>query len=96
MAFQLGKSGMAPQSQFEVIDIEKMCDGGIFREQAFRQAISGIDWGKFAGKDVLVKGCGNIPIPTWAYMLVAAGAAQKARSVSYGEAAKPIPVFGQR
>ena len=96
MAFQLGKSGMTPQTNLEVIDLEKMCDGGIFREQAFRQAVQAIDWGKYSGKDVLVKGCGNIPIPTWAYMLAAVSAAQKAKSVSYGEAAKPISVFGQR
>lgn len=92
MAFAMAK-GPGPQNQYEVIDLEKMCDGGLFREQIFRQKVQEIDWGKFEGKEVLVKGCGNIPIPTWAYMLAATAAARKAKAVWYGEAAKPIAVY---
>ncbi len=77
----------------EVIDIEQMCEGGIFREKVFREKVSGIDWKQYAGKEVLVKGCGNIPIPTWAYMVVASLVAEKANKVLYGEKAKPISVF---
>jgi len=93
MAIQMGKPAMKPQGDFEVIDLEALCEQGLFREQVFRSHMSQMDWSHYAGKEVLVKGCGNIPIPTWAYMFVAMQAGQKAKAVWYGEAAKPILVY---
>lgn len=86
-------SSPKPQHPYEVVDLEKMCEGGLFREKIFRDKLSQTDWGAYEGKDVLVKGCGNIPIPTWAYMAVSSRLVGKASKVLYGEAGKPISVF---
>lgn len=78
---------------YEVIDIQNMCEGGLFREKPFREKLSETDWEQYAGKDVLIKGCGAIPVPTWAYMVVTSFVAAKANKVVYGEVAKPISVY---
>jgi len=93
MPIQMSKP--VPQHHYEVIDIEKFCGEGIFREKSFRDQIKEFNWNQFSEKEVLVKGCGNIPVPTWAYMLVATRASSKAKKVFYGEVAKPILVFPQ-
>ncbi len=82
-------------TDLEVIDIETLCEGGLFREKIFREKVEGLDWEQYAGKEVLVKGCGNIPVPTWAYMAVSSIVSGKAKRVFYGEVAKPISVFPQ-
>lgn len=79
----------------EVVDLETLCEGGLFREKVYREKVSQTDWEQFADKEVLIKGCGNIPIPTWAFMSVAAILAGKAKTVYYGEKAKPILVYPQ-
>jgi len=91
MPIQMSKP--TPQNNFELIDIEKMCEGGLFREKDFRERVNQTNWDQYANKEVLVKGCGSIPIPTWAYMLVATQASKKAKKVLYGEASRPILVF---
>ena len=45
------------------------------------------------GQDVLIKGCGGVPIPTWAAMMITAHIAQVASSIAYGEEARPLTIF---
>jgi len=75
------------------IDISRFAQGGIIREESFRQAVEDFDWKQYQGKRVLIQGCAQIPIPMWAFMMVAAKLAQYAESISYGEVTKPFPVF---
>jgi hypothetical protein len=75
------------------IDISRFAQGGIIREESFRQAVEDFDWKQYQGKRVLIQGCAQIPIPMWAYMMVAAKLAQYAESINYGEVTKPFPIF---
>ena len=73
-----------------------LSEGGILKEEDFRRKIEGFDWKQFTGKTVVVPGCGPVPIPTWAYMVVATHLAQHASRILYGEEKRPIKVFTNR
>lgn len=70
-----------------------LSEGGILREEDFRRKVESFNWAQFAGKTVIVPGCGPVPIPTWAYMVVASHLAQHAGRILYGEEKRPIKVF---
>jgi len=77
----------------KVIDITSLVNGGIIQEESFRKAVENFNWEQYRGKRVLVQGCGPIPIPTWAYMMVTAKLSQYASSINYGEIKNPLLVF---
>ncbi len=77
----------------KVLDISSLLNGQIIQEDAFRQAVENFNWEQFQGKRVLIQGCGSVPIPTWAYMMVTAKLAQVASSINYGEIKSPFLVF---
>ncbi|MBI3292504.1 MAG: DUF2480 family protein [Elusimicrobia bacterium] len=78
-----------------VVDLSDFLNGGMLREEPFRQAVKEYPWHQLAGKPVLIRGCGSVPIPTWAYLVVTAHAAQHAQSIAFGEEKNPVPVFGR-
>ncbi len=47
----------------------------------------------YRGKEVLVRGCGRMVIPAWAYMVVAARLKGIAEAVYCGDATSPIVVW---
>jgi hypothetical protein len=77
----------------KVIDITSLVNGGIIQEEPFRKAVENFNWEQFKGKRVLVQGCGAVPIPIWAYMMVTAKLSQYASSINYGEVKNPFLVF---
>ena len=77
----------------KVIDITSLVNGQIIQEKPFRKAVENFNWEQYRGKRVLVQGCGPIPIPTWAYMMVTAKLSQYASSINYGEIKNPLLVF---
>jgi hypothetical protein len=81
---------------FDLVDIRGYLHGGPFKEVEFRDAIRREDWSKFTDKRVLVKGCGRVPVPPWAYMLVLANLGNYPKMVAYGEECAPIVVFRRR
>ncbi len=81
---------------FETIDVRGYLNGGSFKEVEFRDALRREDWSRFADQRVLVKGCGRVPVPPWAFMLVLAKLGNYPRLVAYGEECAPIVVFRRR
>lgn len=77
----------------KVIDITSLVNGGIIQEEVFRRAVENFNWEQYKGKRVLIQGCGPVPIPTWAYMMVTAKLSQYASSINYGEVKSPFLVF---
>jgi len=77
----------------KVFDITSLVNGQIIQEEPFRQAVENFNWEQYKGKRVLVQGCGQVPIPTWAYMMVTAKLSQYASSINYGEIKNPLLVF---
>lgn len=55
--------------------------------------IVGHDWEQYRDKRVLVRGCGDMIVPPWAYMAITARLAGIARSVRYGNEHDNILVY---
>jgi len=60
------------------------------------EAINGIDFSQYKDARVIVKGCGEKPIPTQAYVAITAGLLPVAKSIMYGEACSNVPVFKRK
>lgn len=69
---------------FTVVSPESFIDNGMFREEEFLARTGSHDWEQYRGKNVLVRGCGEVIVPPWAFMVLAARLGNVARSVRYG------------
>ena len=79
----------------EVVDPRVFFSGGMFREKDFRESIKTFNWVQYQDKPVLIQGCGSVPFPTWAYLIIMAELTPHAKSISFGELKSPIPVSGK-
>lgn len=77
----------------EVLDITSFAENGIIGEENFLYKLNSFDWKRYKDKPVLVKGCGSIPVPTWAFMMVAARLSSWASEINYGEIKNPVLVY---
>lgn len=59
----------------------------------FEEAINKIDFSEFAGARVVIKGCGDKPVPTNAYLKLANGFKPFAKSIMYGEPCSTVPLY---
>ena len=76
-----------------LFDLETFADQGVLREQSVRDAFARHDWEQYRDKTVHVRGCGQIVVPTWAYLMTAAYLAQVARKITFGEEQSPMLLF---
>ena len=79
----------------ETIHLDNFTKDGIIIEKDFRTKIKETNWENYKNKKVLIKGCSSIPIPTWAYLIVATHLSQYAKVVYYGESCSLIPIFNK-
>lgn len=75
------------------IDITDFLDQGMLREKPFREKIDSINWEQYQDQKVILKGCGNIPIPTWAYLIIATQLAPYAKRIFWGEPCSTVPIY---
>lgn len=76
-------------------DLEAFAENGLLREQSVREAFAQHDWEQYRDKTVHVRGCGNILVPTWAYLMTAAHLSQVARRITFGEEQSPTQIFAR-
>ncbi len=62
----------------------------------YQSVIEALDMSPFAGKPVIIKGCGKKPVPQNAYILIINKVQPIAKSVMYGEACSSVPLFKQK
>lgn len=63
-------------------------------EQAlYQQALSQINWENFKGAKVVIKGCGNLPVPDYAYVEATRQLRKYAASIMYGEPCSTVPIY---
>ena len=63
-------------------------------EQAlFQEAIAAIDAEEYRDAKVVVKGCGTVPVPTFAYVAIMQKLLPVAASVMYGEPCSTVPLY---
>lgn len=56
-------------------------------------ALSALDTEEYAGKRVVLKGCGDVPVPALAYVAATARLRPVVKSLMYGEPCSTVPVF---
>jgi len=76
-----------------LFDLEQFSDNGMLREESFRRQLDAHDWEQYRGKSVHIRGCGSMPVPTWAYLMTAAKLGTVARKITFGEEQAPLVVF---
>lgn len=62
----------------------------------FIEHLRAIDSANYEGKRVVVKGCGDIPIPEYAYVEVSKKLLPVVKSLMYGEPCSTVPVFKRK
>ena len=62
----------------------------------FDRAILKIDFEKFRDQRVVVKGCGDIPIPVSAFVEFTLRLSKVSKSVMYGEPCSTVPIFKRK
>ncbi len=77
----------------EIVDIKSFVDGPILVEKDFLAKIDTFNWEKYRGEKALVRGCSDIVIPTWAYMVVASRLSEVASSIRYGNEHSNIVIY---
>ena len=76
----------------ETIYLEKFLEDGIVKEKTFRVLVNKYDWTNCKNKKVLIKGCSSVPIPTWAYLIIAAKLTNYAKAIYYGEKCSAVKI----
>lgn len=77
-------------------DLESFAENGILREQSIREAFARHDWEQYRDKTVHIRGCGNILVPTWAYLMMASHLAPYARRITFGEEQSPMTIYARK
>ena len=79
----------------ETIFLNDFLDGGILKEKVFREKVATVDWSQYADKRVLIKGCSEVPIPTWAFLILTAQLAQYVERIYFGELRSAVKIFAR-
>ena len=77
----------------ETIYLNDFLDDGILKEKIFREKVANIDWSQYSDKRVLIKGCSEVPIPTWAYLILTAELAQFVKRIYFGELRSAVKIL---
>ena len=80
----------------ETILLDDFVDGGIIREKSFRQKVAEMDFEQYRDQKVIIKGCADVVIPTWAYLILTARLAQVAEKLYYGEPRYAVKIFNRK
>ncbi len=77
----------------ETIHLEDFLHEGVIREKKFREKVAEIDWTQYRGKRVLLRGCANVPVPTWAFLIITAHLAEYVERIYFGELRSAVKIF---
>lgn len=62
----------------------------------FGQALANLDIEKYRDERVVIKGCGDIPVPVSAYVELTAKLSNVAKSIMYGEPCSTVPIYKRK
>ena len=77
----------------ETIHLDDFLHEGVIREKVFREKVAEIDWTQYRGKRVLLRGCANVPVPTWAFLIITAHLAEYVDRIYFGELRSAVKIF---
>lgn len=67
-----------------------------FKKQYIVSSLSKINCNDFEGKRVVIKGCGEIPVPDIAYVAITALLRPYVKSLMYGEPCSTVPIYKKK
>lgn len=62
----------------------------------FENALSDLDLEQYRNQRIVLKGCGDIPVPVSAYVDLTAKLTKVAKSIMYGEPCSTVPIFKRK
>ncbi|MCR5887623.1 DUF2480 family protein [Hymenobacter sp. J193] len=62
-------------------------------QELFQEAIAGIDAEQYRDAKLVIKGCGEKPVPTYAYVAIMQKLLPVAASIMYGEPCSTVPLY---
>ena len=77
----------------ENISLDDFLSNGMIQEKKFRNKVKSIDWTKFSDKKVMIKGCAQVAVPTWAYLMIVSNLSQYADRIYFGEPCSAVEIF---
>ena len=77
----------------KTIRLDNFLSDGMIKEKEFRAQIKTIDWESFRNKKVMIKGCASVPVPTWAYLIIASHLSNYAKKIYFGEPCAAIQIY---
>ena len=76
--------------------LDNFLDDGIIREKSFRKQVNEMDFERFQNQKVIIKGCAEVTVPTWAYLILTAQLAQVADKIYYGEPRYAVKIYNRK
>ena len=77
----------------ESIHLDDFLHEGVIREKVFREKVAKIDWSQYSDKRVLIRGCADVVIPTWAFLILTANLAEYVDRIYFGELRSAVKIF---
>ncbi|AHJ96046.1 DUF2480 family protein [Hymenobacter swuensis] len=62
-------------------------------QELFQEAIAGVEVEQFRDAKLVIKGCGEKPVPTYAYVAIMQKLLPVAASIMYGEPCSTVPLY---
>lgn len=90
-AYMLLANKLAPFAQTIVFGTAETLE-----QKLFEQALSKLDTEQYRDQRVVVKGCGDIPIPISAFVELTVKLSKVAKSIMYGEPCSTVPVYKRK
>jgi hypothetical protein len=81
---------------YTVLDPAGFLNNERFAEKTFLQRLDEYDWAALHEKKVLVRGCGSVMVPPWAYMTITARLLPYALSIRYGNEHDNVLIWSDR
>lgn len=90
-AYMLIASKLTGIANFYIFgDLEKL------ENALFQMALSKVNIEAYKDKKMVIKGCGNLPVPTYAYVEITRLFLPVASSIMYGEPCSTVPVYKKK
>ena len=77
----------------ETIHLDDFLVDGAIREKNFRKKIDNIDWHQYKNKRVLIRGCSEAIVPTWAYLMITSNLAKYVSRIYFGELRSAVKIY---
>ncbi len=90
-AYMLIATYLQPQTNNVFMETETQ-----WKVKQITEAIKAINEAEYSGKRIVVKGCGEEPIPAEAYLEITKKLQPVAKSIMYGEPCSTVPIFKQK